>query len=124
MVYLMARFLLVVREKKMNLMSVVRLEDVNGTPSVKIPELPTPLRVGDILALRFRLSRHTGGRDEVLDVEGQFRVTVIAGFDATVFPRRQLLSVESTTVPPKWRSIKKTPERRPLAPLRSPRTPI
>jgi hypothetical protein len=40
MVYLMARFLLVVREKKMNLMSVVRLEDVNGTPSVKIPELP------------------------------------------------------------------------------------
>ena len=111
------------KEKKMDPVTHVKLEDVNGQPVAKRGDLPSPLRVGDPLGLKFRISRRTNGREEVLDVRGQFRVTAV-GFDATVAPPRQLLSGESVSAPPKWRSVKKPSERRPLAPLRSPRTPI
>ncbi len=108
---------------KMDPISLVKLEDVNGAPVAKISGLPTPLRVGDPVGLNFQIQRLNGGRTEALQVSGQFRITAV-GFDATTVPPRQLLSVESMTIPPKWRSIKKTPERRPLAPTHSPPTMI
>lgn len=107
----------------MDPLSLVKLEGVNGTPTVKISNLPCPLKIGDPLGLRFRITRQTGGRYEILEVNGQFRVTAV-GFDGSTLPRRQLLSVESLSTPPRWRSIKKPPQGRPLAPARAHPTPI
>ena len=101
----------------------VKLDDVNGTPMALLSDVPSPLRVGDPLGLRFRLTRENGGRHEVLEVRGQFRVTAV-GFDAGVAPRRQLLTVESVGRPPTWVSVKKPPQRGRLAPAISPRTPV
>lgn len=101
----------------------VKLDDVNGQPMALLSDVPAPLRVGDPLGLRFRLTRQTGGRHEVLDVNGQFRVVAV-GFDASVSPRRQLLTVESIGKPPTWLSVKKPPQRAALAPAMSPRTAV
>jgi hypothetical protein len=107
----------------MDAVTVLRLEDVNGQPVVKLGGVPSPLKVGDQLGLKFRVARQTNGRHEVLDVHGQFKVTAV-GFDASTLPRRQLLSVESVVKPPTWRSIRKPAQRASLAPAKSPRTPI
>lgn len=107
----------------MDPVTLIKLEDVNGEPVAKISGLPTPLRVGDPLGLDFWIRRHNEGREEVLHAHGQFRITAV-GFDGSSVPRMQLLSVASMANPPKWRSIKKTSESRPLAPAISPRTPI
>jgi len=104
----------------MDPVSIVKLEDVNGQPTVKVGYLPTSLRIGDPIGLRFKISRYNGGRTEVLTVDSQFRVTAI-GLDAATLPRRQLLSVESMTTPPKWRSVKNEHRERPLAPAVYPR---
>lgn len=107
----------------MDIVTVVRLEDVNGQPVVKLGGVPAPLKVGDHMGLKFRIARNSNGRHEVLDVNGQFQIKAV-GFDASVVPRRQLLSVESLVKPPTWRSIRKTPQRAALAPAKSPRTSI
>lgn len=107
----------------MDLVSIIKFDDVNGQPMVKLGGLPEPLRVGDPLGLRLRTTRITNGRHEVLDVNGQFRVTAV-GFDASTMPRRQLLTVESVQKPPTWRAVKKPPQKPALSPARSPRTPV
>lgn len=107
----------------MDVVTIVRLDDVNGMPRAKLSGIPVPLKIGDPLGLKFRLTRQTGGRHEVLLVNGQFRVTAI-GFDASTLPRRQLLTVESLGNPPTWQSVRKTPERRLLAPAVAPPTPV
>jgi hypothetical protein len=104
------------------MLSTVRLDDVKGQPAVKI-DLPQ-LKVGDPVALKFRIERQNGGRTEELRVVGRFRVTAV-GYDAIDGPRMQLLSVESAGRVPVWSSVKKrqeTPRR--LSPARFPRTPI
>jgi hypothetical protein len=101
----------------------VKLDDVNGQPMALLSDVPTSLRIGDPLGLRFRLTRHSNARHEVLEVSGQFRVTAV-GVDASVAPRRQLLTVESVGKPPTWVSIKKPPQRARLAPAIHPRTPV
>lgn len=102
----------------MDTISVLKLEDVNGQPKVMLGGLPCPLRVGDPVGLRFRLERQNQGRREVLEVQGQFRVTAV-GFEGSTMPRRQLLSVASIHKPPTWCSVRKAPQRAALAPARS-----
>jgi hypothetical protein len=108
------------------MLTVVELADVTGHPKVKL-DLPGLLRVGDPVALKFRLEKLHGGRFEVLEVKHRFRVTAI-GVDASSWPQRQLLSLDSVDKPPTWRALKKPPSvARKLgkAPTRkSPRTPV
>lgn len=104
-------------------LSVIVLSDVNGSPRAKL-ELPSGLRVGDPIALKFNLQRSQAGRTEVLEVDHKFRVTAV-GIDATSWPSKQLLSLDSVEKAPTWRAIKKRPERaRSLGPARFPRTPV
>lgn len=105
-----------------NMLSIVKLDDVKGSPVVKT-DLPQ-LKVGDPVALKFRMERHNGGRTEELSVHGRFRVTAV-GYDAIDGPRRQLLSVEATGRPPTWNSIKNSPQEvRKPSPARFPKTSI
>lgn len=104
------------------MLSIVQLDDVKGQPAVKM-DLPQ-LKVGDPVALKFRIERQNGGRTEELRVIGRFRVTAV-GYDAVDGPRRQLLSVEATGKPPTWASIKSRREgARRLPPARFPGTSI
>ena len=107
---------------RMQTATLVELGDVAGRPRVKMA-LPVPLRIGDRLHLAFTLRRAHGGRSEVLDVSGDFRVTNIA-FDASNGPARQILAVESAGKAPVWRAVKRTapPSERKLGPTRFPRT--
>lgn len=107
---------------KMNPATIVELGDVAGRPRVKMT-LPVPLRIGDRIRLAFCLRRTNGGRSEVLDVSGDYRVTSVS-FDASDGPPRQMLEVESAGKAANWRAVKRTssvPERR-LGPTRFPRT--
>jgi hypothetical protein len=101
----------------------IKLDDVNGKPMVLLSNVPCPLRVGDTLGLRFRVTRQTNGRSEVLEANGQFRVTAV-GFDLAAHARRQLLTVEALGKPPTWVSVRRPPQRARLAPAISPRTPV
>lgn len=101
----------------------IKLDDVNGKPMVLLSDVPSPLRVGDTLGLRFRVSRQTSGRSEMLEVSGQFKVTAV-GFDLAAAARRQLLTVEALGKPPTWASVRRPPPRARLAPAVSPRTPV
>lgn len=109
------------------MLTVVKLGDVNGEPKVKL-DLPGPLRVGDPINLpAFTVERTTPeGRRELLEVDSRiFRVTAV-GLDASSWPQRQLLSVETAMgQPPTWRSVKKRQTaRRRLPPAVFPRTPV
>lgn len=105
------------------MLTIVKLSDVNGGPKVML-DLPGPLRNGDPVALRFSLERQTGGRSEILEVNGRFLVTAV-GFDASSSPPKQLLSVDTAGKAPTWRSVKKRAlEPRRLGPARFPRTSI
>jgi hypothetical protein len=90
-------------------LTLIVLSDVNGKPQALLSGLPSPLRVGDRLTLKFTIQRTNGGRLEKLEVDGDYRVTEIS-FDASKAPPRQVLSV-TTEDPPKWRSVKKPPQR-------------
>ena len=103
----------------MNPSTIVELSDVSGKPKARM-SLPSPMRVGDRIQLRYRLTRQTGGRDEVLDVNGEFRVQTVS-FDASSGTPRQILSVSSTDVSPSWKAVKKTSGlARKLGPARMP----
>lgn len=91
----------------MNPASLVELSDVTGSPKVWMT-LPVPLRLGDRLRLGFHLRRQKGGRHEILEVSGDFRVTGIS-WDASQGPTRQILAVESTGRAPAWRAIRTPP---------------
>jgi hypothetical protein len=105
------------------MLSIVRILDVKGQPTVKT-DLPSPLHVGDPIGLQFRIERQNGGRTEELVVDGQFRVAAV-GMDASSGPPRQLLSVQAARGLPTWRSIKKKPQAaRRLSPAVSPKTPV
>lgn len=85
-------------------------------------ELPSPMRLGDKIQLRFHLARQNNGRSEVLDVDGEFQVRSVS-FDASSGSARQLLSVDCHGgVVPIWRAVKKAspaPPRK-LGPARVP----
>ena len=100
--------------------TLVELSDVDGKPQAKM-DLPSPLRIGDRLKLRFKLQRMNGGRSEVLEVSGEFRVASVSFDEGS----RQVLSVEATKKAPSWVAVKRRAEApRKLAPAVSPRTPI
>jgi hypothetical protein len=100
--------------------SIVILSEVAGVPRVKI-HLPAQVRLGDRLPLHFRVKRTNAGRSEVLEVNGDFRVTALS-YEPGTF--RQILEVETATTGkvPSWRAVKRTPEfRRVIPPAKSPR---
>ncbi len=102
----------------MNPASVVVLSEVSGAPRVKL-DLPSPLRIGDRLTLHFRVKRTTAGRSEILDVDGEFRVTTLRFEPGS---NRQILDVESTGKVPSWKAVRRTPEfKRVIPPAKSPR---
>ena len=104
------------------MLSVVKLEEVNGNPTVKL-DLP-PAQIGDPVGLRFRITRRNNGRTEELRADGQFRVTA-RGIDASQGLPRQLLTVEPVGKAPVWRSVKNKPlNPRRLAPAKHPKTSI
>lgn len=106
---------------QMNNSSLVELSDVAGKPRV-ILALPVPLRIGDRIHLVFQLRRIQGGRSEILDVSGDFRVTAV-GFDASSGTGRQVLAVDTTGKTLVWRAVKKQPVfERKLGPTRFPKT--
>lgn len=105
----------------MNLSTIVELSDVAGKPRARVM-LPGPLRIGDRVRLTFRLRRENGGRTEVLDATGDWRISAMTFDAAGPFPK-QHLSVESVLKTPTWKAIRKQSAwTRVLPPPRSPRT--
>ena len=80
--------------------TILTLSDLTDAPRVKLV-LPS-LRVGDRVKLAFRLRRQNGGRSEVLDVGGEFRVSSV-----TLSVDHQAVSVESVGKAPAWRAVRK-----------------
>lgn len=82
----------------------LHLDDVDA-PKVHI-SLP-PLRIGDKVLLAFRLQRKHLGRDEVLTVQGEFRITSVV-VDATQRGgARQIIHVNALGVAPSWQAVKR-----------------
>jgi hypothetical protein len=105
----------------MDLATIVQLGDVAGQPSVRI-SLPTLVRIGDRVRLGFKLRRQNGGRTEILDASGDWRVVGVH-VDASGPYAKQLITLESAKTAPIWRAIKKTSGwERSLPPARAPRT--
>lgn len=102
------------------MLTLVKLSDVKGEPKF-LTDLPSPLRVGDLIAFRSKLERTQGGRFEVLEILGRFRIVAI-GFDAGAPTMRQVISLEGLGKAPSWRAVKKpnVPKRR-LSPAKAPR---
>src|ERR1035437_4851430 len=98
--------------------SLLVLTEVAGAPKVKM-ELPSTLRLGDKLALKLKLKRTNQGRSEVLEVQGDFRISSVS-YDGL----RQILEVETATGKvPSWRAVKRAPEtKRVIPPAKSART--
>ncbi len=104
----------------MNLPSIVVMSEVAGAPKVKL-DLPSPLRIGDKVTLRFRVKRRSAGRSEVLDVDGEFRVSGLCFEGGSC--GRQVLEVAAAGKVPSWRAVKRSSEfRRVIPPAKSPRT--
>lgn len=106
----------------MLLPTILELSDVPGRPRVR-KDLPGPLRIGDRVRLAFRLARMNGGRSELLEVKGEFKVGSVS-FDGTDLPK-QLLQVEAVGKAPSWQAVKKIREsRQRLSPACAPRTTV
>jgi hypothetical protein len=104
--------------------TIIELSDVAGKPKARLM-LPSPLRVGDRIQLRFKLTRENTGRMEVLDVAGNFQVRVVS-FDASLAgPPHQVLSVTSVDTSPSWKAVKRSslPSRK-MGPAKRPPTVI
>jgi hypothetical protein len=99
-------------------LTFLELTDLPGTPKVRI-DLPQ-LHAGSRVLLHFRLERQHLGRNEVLDVAGEFHVVSVMN-DAVRGRGCQIVQVTSTGKVPTWRAVKR-PKLRHLAPARSPRT--
>lgn len=104
--------------------TILELLDVKGRPRVRL-DLPGPLRIGDRIAVSFRLQRRNAGRTEVLDLKGDVRVTG-ASLEATGPTVRQILEVETLSpTAPTWKAVKNRPEwKRQLPPACFPRTSV
>ena len=99
-------------------LTFLELVDLPGAPRVRI-DLP-PLHQGNLVLLHFRLERQHLGRNEVLDVTGEHRVTSVL-LDASRGRPCPIVQVASTGKAPAWRAVKRPKPKR-LAPARSPRT--
>lgn len=84
-------------------LAILIFEDVAGEPQAKI-DLPF-LRLGDRLRLKLQIARKNGGRSEVLDVAGEYRVASCY-YDAARPAPCQILHVSATGVSPAWRAVK------------------
>jgi hypothetical protein len=87
----------------MNHPTLLKLDDVEDLAPVRI-SLPAPLHIGSRLKLRFPIQRRNGGRTEVLNVDGEFKVTSVL-IDARG-GAKQLISVAAVGAAPTWKSIK------------------
>lgn len=81
--------------------TLLDLTDVPGCPRVKLV-LPVPMRLGDRVRLAFKLRRQNGGRSEVLEVNGDFRVQ-----SAHLSVEHQSLSVEALGKAPAWKAVRR-----------------
>jgi hypothetical protein len=103
----------------MQQLSIVEIGDLADRPKAKLT-LPVPLRLGERLHLAFKIRKQNGGRSEVLDVYGEYRVTAV-GFTTDY----QHLIVEAVGKAPTWRAVKKEPAtKRLLGPAKHPRMPV
>jgi hypothetical protein len=104
--------------------SIVELSDVTGRPKVR-QDLPPLMRIGDPIALRFKIQKEQDGRNQLLEVDHRFKVVAV-GIDNRGGTLRQLVVVETLGgKPPTWHSVKKAePYRRVLGPTKFPKTPI
>lgn len=99
-------------------LSILELSDLAEPVRVKI-DLP-PVRIGDRVSLQFSLRRKHLGRHEVLDVQGEYKVTSHV-VDTTKPATCQIVQVASLGKAPSWRAVKaRQPPK--IAPARSPRT--
>ena len=106
----------------MSMLTLVELLDVEA-PKVKL-DLPGPLRLGEHVSLSFCLTRKNGGRQERLEVNGDFKVSSV-GFQQSQDSNRQWIKVTSEGVVPHWRAVKFKPEpKKNLAPTHPPKTKI
>ncbi len=102
--------------------TITVLSDVVGCPRAKVP-LPAGLRLGDKVVLRFSLRRQKGGRSEVLEVKGEFKVVEVY-VDASSGVSHQVIHISSTGVAPAWRAVKRQAAKRTISPARFPPTEI
>lgn len=93
----------------MNHQTLLKLEDFDDLAPIRI-SLPAPIHIGTRLKLQFPIQRKNGGRTEVLNVDGEFRVTEVV-IDARG-EAKQLVSVIATGAIPTWKSIKNPPVKR------------
>jgi hypothetical protein len=99
--------------------TILELDDIKDKPRAKF-DLPAPLRLGDRLQLEFVLRRTNGGRHEILEIRGEYRIT-----DICFHVGEQHLKVSSTGLAPSWRAVRKEPPpRRRLGPTRFPPTTV
>ena len=106
----------------MNSPTIIEFLDVNGSPKVR-KDLPCPLRIGDRIQMSFCLHRMNGGRFEMLEVKGDYRVASVR-FEAIEGPK-QFLQVEAVGKSAAWRAVKKNPvSPRSWAPCRHPPTTV
>ena len=99
-------------------LTFLELVDLPGAPRVRI-DLP-PLHQGNLVLLQFRVERQHLGRNEVLEVTGEHRVTSVL-LDASRGRPCPIVQVASTGKAPAWRAVKRPKPKR-LAAARSPRT--
>lgn len=100
-------------------LTFICLDDVPDAPRVRMG-LPQ-VRLGDTVVLRFRLARRHQGRNEILDIRGDHKVTRCF-LDATGVPAH-VVHVSSTGIAPVWRAVKNEPPRR-LGPSKFPKTTV
>lgn len=90
--------------------TILELSDVKNRPKVRL-DLPFPLRIGDRIAVSFCLQERFNGRLNLLEVQGELRVTSVS-FDATG-GLIQRISVESADGQPfVWKSVKSPQEQK------------
>ncbi len=98
--------------------TILEIIDLAPAPKARL-DLPLS-RVGDRLRLRFLLQRKNKGRTEVLNVQGDYRVSA-AVLESNEHGLGQALQIASTGAAPAWRAVKNEIRRR-LAPAKNPRT--
>ena len=104
--------------------TIIEFADVSDCPKAELL-LPSGLRIADQIELDFTLTRtNPSGRYEVLEINGEFRVS-----KASVRPFKGLphphIQIESTGKSPAWRAVKKPQSGiRQIPPACAPRTVI
>lgn len=106
-------------ERKME--AILKLADLKESPMIRTT-LEGNLLVGSKIVLDITLHRVKGGRKEEMKVSGSF---LVQSLNTLTHPQGSRVEVGVTSMGevPVWRAVKGSPHR-PLAPAKSPRTPL